>query len=260
MMQTGRFRENQRKVEISTGPPRYNGDSSTTSDEDKTVSIGEELGRYLGPEYISYRKGDGNSQYAYLEGHEAISIANTIFGWDGWKSEPRNFTTDYAEQVKPSGKWNIGVACTVRVTVLLREKGGVREVYHEDVGYGTTENAPYRGKAMENCRKEAVTDGIKRALRQYGNATGNCLYNSLYRERVKKARGPAERIEFVEDDLFCKPMNKRKRLLMRQESEKVVRLKPGSDTVDEEDEFGMDEDFDDDWMSRLHVIDELHVV
>jgi recombination DNA repair RAD52 pathway protein len=48
-------------------------DSSTTaSEEERIADIGEELERYLGPEYISYRKGDGNSQYAYLEGHEAI--------------------------------------------------------------------------------------------------------------------------------------------------------------------------------------------
>lgn len=79
-------RPKQKKVEVST----ISG-SSTTIEDERIREIGEQLVRYLGPEYISYRKGDGNSQYAYLEGHEAISIANAIFGWDGWKSEPKNF-------------------------------------------------------------------------------------------------------------------------------------------------------------------------
>jgi DNA repair and recombination protein RAD52 len=257
-MTSERFKGKRKHVDVSK---ETSWDSSTTaSEEERIADIGEELGRYLGPEYISYRKGDGNSQYAYLEGHEAISIANRIFGFDGWRTEVKCFTIDYAEQVKPSMKWNIGIACTMRVTVLLREKGEVREVYHEDVGYGTTENAPYRGKAIENCRKEAVTDGIKRGLRQFGNSTGNCLYNNLYRTMVKKARGPAERIEFVEDELFCKPMNKRQRLIMKEESAQAIQLRAGKDVVQEFDEFGLNEDLDDDWMTQMHVVDELHSV
>jgi DNA repair and recombination protein RAD52 len=245
---------------MSTSPSGYG--SSGVSDGGRTTVIGRDLERFLGPEYISYRKGDGNSKYAYVEGHEAISIANTIFGWDGWKSEPKNFTTDFAEVNKATGKWNVGIACTVRVTVLVREGDRVvREVYHEDVGYGTAENQPYRGKAMENCRKEAVTDGMKRALRTFGNATGNCLYNNVYRDLVKKVKGPAQRIDFIEEDLFCKPMNKRKRLMMRQEQEKVIRLKTGDhvvDKVDEVDEFGLNGD--DDWMADLHEVEELHAI
>jgi len=217
------------------------------TDVRSAVAIGEQLVQFLGPEYVSYRKGEGNRQFAYVEGQEAINLANTIFGWDGWKSEPKSFVTDYAE-ASNGGKWNVGLACTVRVTVLVKENGKVvREVYREDVGYGTVDNTPGRGKAMEKCRKEAVTDGLKRALRQFGNATGNCIYNKEYLDRVRKVKGPAERIGFVDDELFRKPMNKRRRMVLKQESAQVIRLKPGDDIVEDVDEFGMFDDNDDVW-------------
>lgn len=230
-------------------------DTMKESSDDRRVAVGQQLDRFLGPEYISYRKGEGNQQFAYVEGHEAISIANTIFGWDGWSSKPVSFTTDYAEPTN-GGKWNIGVACTVRVTVLVREKSAVREVHHEDVGYGTVENAPSRGKGMEKCRKEAMTDGLKRALRAFGSATGGCVYNKAYLALVKKVRGPAERIEFVDDELFRKPINKRKRMVMQQENARVVQLRVGDD-VKEEDEFGSD---DDGWMASVVLSEELIAV
>jgi DNA repair and recombination protein RAD52 len=192
--------------------------SSVTSDTEWIEYVGKQLERFLGPEYISYRKGEGNHKpFAYVEGQEMISIANGIFGWDGWMSEPTVFTTDYAEATS-GGKWNMGVACTVRVTVLIKAVEGrvIREVWHEDIGYGTIDNAPNRGKAMEKCRKEALTDGVKRGLRFFGNATGNCIYNKTFLERVKQVKGPAERIEFVEEELLYKPMNKRKRVLLQQ--------------------------------------------
>jgi DNA repair and recombination protein RAD52 len=218
--------------------------------EGRTATIGRQLERFLGPEYVSYRKGEGNKQLAYLEGHEVIGIANTIFGWDKWSSKPVSFTTDYAETTN-GGKWQIGVACTVRVTVLVFEGATPREVCHEDVGYGTIDNAPGRGKGMEKCRKEAVTDGLKRALRNFGSATGGCMYNKRYLELVGKVKGPAERIEFVDEDLFRKPINKRKRLMMAQEKAQVIRLKPGDD-VKEEYEL----ENDDDWMQEVVALED----
>jgi DNA repair and recombination protein RAD52 len=159
---------------------------------------------------------------AYAEGHEIIGLMNSIFGWDRWNSKMMHFEEDYAT-VDNGGKWSVGVAATVRLTVLVKDDGGeMRETYHEDVGYGMIDNGPSRGKAMEKCRKEAATDGLKRAARQFGNATGGCLYNKQYLERVKTVKGPAERIEFVEEDLFRKPVNKRKRLMLEQERAQMV--------------------------------------
>ncbi len=40
------------------------------------------------------------------------------------------------------------------------------------------------------CKKEAVTDAIKRALRNFGNLLGNCLYDKQYAQEVVKIKVP----------------------------------------------------------------------
>ena len=217
-------------------------------DEGQTnATVAEQLNRYLGPEFISYRRGEGGKMLAYAEGHEVINLMNWIFRWDRWNSKVVSFVTDYAEAGN-GGKWSVGVAATVRVSVLVSEEGKAREVSHEDTGYGTMDNGPSRGKAMEKCRKEAVTDALKRAARQFGNATGGCLYNKEYLERVKRVKGPADRIEFVEEELFRKNINKRKRFMMAQEKSETL----GSRDVDE---FGGEEE--DGMMAELNWADEV---
>jgi len=214
------------------------------AESDDPEMVGERLDQMLGPEYISYRKGPGGQRFAYMEGHELISMMNATFGWHRWTSKAMSFDTDYAE-VGNGGKWSAGVAATVRLTVQV--KGSAKEVFHEDIGYGTMDNAPSRGQAMEKCRKEAMTDGIKRAARQFGNVTGGCLYNKDYLEKIKTVKGPADRIEFNEDALCRKPVNKRKRFLMEQERKQramAVRTAPtlqdymaSDDDLDDEDMF-----------------------
>ena len=45
-----------------------------------------------------------------------------------------------------------------------------------------------RSKALsiEKARKEAVTDGLKRALKSFGNVLGNCLNDKDYVRSVVK--------------------------------------------------------------------------
>ena len=47
----------------------------------------------------------------------------------------------------------------------------------EDVGYGVGNSYNGFGDAFESAAKEAVTDALKRCLRSFGNAFGNCLYD-----------------------------------------------------------------------------------
>ena len=231
---------------------------SGDKEDERTIEVGGQLMRYLGPEYISYRKGEGGKLLAYIEGHEVITLMNIIFGWDGWNSKVVNSVTDYAE-VSNGGKWSVGIAVTVRLTVLVKGKGSggtsssTREVWREDIGYGTMGNGPDRGKATEKCRKEAMTDGLKRAARQLGNATGGCLYNRDYLERIKKVRGPAERIEFRADQLLYKPVNKRKRFMMEQE-----RAQPVDATGDDSEYFfGDDDEYEMETLSGMAESEEL---
>ncbi|XP_032246850.1 DNA repair protein RAD52 homolog isoform X4 [Phoca vitulina] len=65
--------------------------------------------------------------------------------------------------------------------------GGQRDgSYHEDVGYGVSEGLKSKALSLEKARKEAVTDGLKRALRSFGNALGNCILDKDYLRSLNK--------------------------------------------------------------------------
>ncbi|KAJ2021030.1 DNA repair protein rad52 [Coemansia sp. S610] len=154
--------------------------------------IQSQLRRPLGPEHVSKRAGAGNSSLSYIEGWRIISIANQVFGFNGWSSSIQNFAVDYDDQV--DGRWNLGCSCLVRIT--LRDG-----TYKEDIGYGTIDNAKSRGMAYEKCKKEAVTDAIKRAMRQFGNSLGNCVYDKEYVRAVAHIqKQPRNRLQG--EDLF----------------------------------------------------------
>ena len=88
------------------------------------------------------------------------------FGFDGWSSTVLNMAKEYEEKNASTGRFSVGYTCMVRVTL----KDGT---FHDDVGFGSTVNEKDRGKGIENARKEAVSDGVKRALRYFGAALGN---------------------------------------------------------------------------------------
>ena len=67
----------------------------------------------------------------------------------------------------------MGVSAIVRVQ--LRDGA-----FHEDVGYGVSEGMRSKALSLEKARKEACTDGLKRALKSFGNALGNCLSDKDY--------------------------------------------------------------------------------
>lgn len=55
------------------------------------------------------------------------------------------------------GRVNCGVSAVVRIQL----KDGT---YHEDVGYGISENQKTKGAALEKAKKEAVSDALKRSV------------------------------------------------------------------------------------------------
>ena len=59
--------------------------------------------------------------------------------------------------------------------------------YHEDVGCGIGD-AKQRGAAIEKAKKECVTDATKRALRLFGPALGNSVYNKDHMKSLKGSR------------------------------------------------------------------------
>ncbi|KAL9127607.1 MAG: hypothetical protein Q9217_003541 [Psora testacea] len=58
----------------------------------------------------------------------------------------------------------------------------------KDIGYGHIENCKGKAPAFEKAKKEGTTDALKRALRNFGNLLGNCVYDKDYVARVTKLK------------------------------------------------------------------------
>jgi DNA recombination protein Rad52 len=92
---------------------------------------------------------------------------NAIFGHGGWSSQitmQRNILNEKDDR----GRWNVGYITSIRVTLL-------NGASHEDCGSGEgIDNSKI--KAHEKAIKSAITDGMKRAARHFGERLGNALY------------------------------------------------------------------------------------
>eukprot|EP01095_Lingulamoeba_sp_RSL-Kostka_P011151 TRINITY_DN4167_c0_g1_i2.p1 TRINITY_DN4167_c0_g1~~TRINITY_DN4167_c0_g1_i2.p1 ORF type:complete len:350 (+),score=125.86 TRINITY_DN4167_c0_g1_i2:124-1173(+) len=147
--------------------------------EEEREGINTLLQLKLGKDFITSRPGAGGSRFAYIESWRVISLANKVFGFDGWSCTVVDISPDFVEQTA-GGKYSVGVTAVVRVTL----KNGIS---HEDVGYGICEH-PKRASAIENAKKEAVSDARKRTLRLFGDMLGNCLYDKKYLKELKNKK------------------------------------------------------------------------
>lgn len=141
-------------------------------------AIQKALRQKLGPEFISQRSGPGGQKLAYIEGWKLVQLANEVFGFNGWSHSVTNQSVDFVDHM--NGKFYVGVMALVRVQL----KDGV---YHEDVGYGISEGMRSKALSLEKARKEAVTDGLKRALKSFGHGLGNCLGDKSYLNFIGRA-------------------------------------------------------------------------
>ncbi|KAJ8386929.1 hypothetical protein AAFF_G00165260 [Aldrovandia affinis] len=146
-----------------------------TADEYQAVQ--NALRRNLGPEYISTRMAGGGQKVCYIEGHRVIGLANEMFGYNGWSHSISQQNVDFVDLI--NGKFYVGVSAFIKVQL----KDGS---FHEDVGYGVSEGLKSKALSLEKARKEAVTDGLKRALKCFGNALGNCILNKEYLMAINK--------------------------------------------------------------------------
>ncbi|XP_062990978.1 DNA repair protein RAD52 homolog isoform X2 [Elgaria multicarinata webbii] len=151
------------------------GQCQYTADEYEAVQAA--LRQRLGPEYISSRQAGGGQKVCYIEGHRVISLANEMFGYNGWAHSVTQQNIDFVDL--NNGKFYVGVCAFVKVQL----KDGA---FHEDVGYGVSEGLKSKALSLEKARKEAVTDGLKRALKCFGNALGNCILDKEYLRSVNK--------------------------------------------------------------------------
>ncbi|KAI5179686.1 DNA repair and recombination protein RAD52 [Nematocida sp. AWRm80] len=140
--------------------------------------VNEELKRYLGPEYILFKNTRGIDE-PYIEGWMAIELANKVFGYDQWTTEI--ITIETVDITVENNRVSATAMAKMRVTL----KDGI---FREDVGFGVIENQRRKGTAIQLANKSAVTDALKRALRQFGNALGNCCSDKHYIKAIKKQK------------------------------------------------------------------------
>ena len=125
----------------------------------------EQLSQPLQSKRIKSREA-GFGDVEYLPTYDVIIRANEIFGYDGWSGKIIDLTQEYKSK-REDGKWIVVYVCSYEVTVDKRS--------HQDVEVGTA----IRGRlpeAIENSIKFAVSDGIKRSLRAWGDQFGLSLY------------------------------------------------------------------------------------
>lgn len=128
-----------------------------------------ELAKKLDPAHV---KPPPQGKYGeYIEGYHAIKEANRIFGFDGWSYRIDNLQLTNA--TNDGGKHRVGYLAQVTVTV----DGVTRGDVGHGQGFGKSE-----GDAHDSAVKEAVTDGLKRALRTFGNPFGLALYDKTKSE------------------------------------------------------------------------------
>jgi DNA repair and recombination protein RAD52 len=145
------------------------------------ATLQSRLEKQLGPEYISTRSGPSGQKVHYITAEKCIQLANEVFGFNGWSSEIKDVSVDFLDENPQTLRVNIGISVIIRVT--LRDG-----TFHEDIGYGNIDNCKGKAGAFEKAKKEATTDALKRALKNFGNVLGNCIYDKDYLSKVTKLK------------------------------------------------------------------------
>jgi DNA repair and recombination protein RAD52 len=132
----------------------------------------EDLEKELESSRIKTRE-KGNIQLSYIEAHDFITTANRIFGYGHWEY---SISSLEVVSVEVNQNQNNIVSYKALVQVVVYNENHSQKVCREDVGFGSG-IAKTLADAHESGAKEAVTDGLKRAMRSFGNQFGNSLYD-----------------------------------------------------------------------------------
>lgn len=129
--------------------------------------------------------------FDYLEGWYVINRANQIFGHGKWSTSIINSERVQLEKKptkdgKSENNW-VGYLVTARVTL---PDGAI----YEDIGFGQGIDKDL-GKAHESATKEAVTDAVKRCLKNTGLSMGLALYDKTKSGVKKKGETPKVKSE-----------------------------------------------------------------
>ena len=122
----------------------------------------------IDPSRVKQRRQAGRP-ISYLEGYDVIDAANAVFGFDGW-----SYAVQDVQFVRMNDVGFYQAIVKVRVGDVERTDVGCCDIaVGRDRGIDSASADAY-GTAL----KGAVTDGLKRSLRTFGNQFGNSLYDS----------------------------------------------------------------------------------
>jgi hypothetical protein len=123
-----------------------------------------------------------------MSGEGITRLLNEIFGFDGWCLDVRQIDRAFTSPgPDSSGRFQVVYTALVRLTVLQRatctDKAGAGSfqaaAYREDIGVGDSYDKQLQ-TAIQHAVKGAVTDGVKRAARHFGDRLGNSLYEGNF--------------------------------------------------------------------------------
>lgn len=152
--------------------------------QEKIEEIREQLDEHVPFEIPFTRPGPSGSNLTYIDGASALDLLNYIFGFENWNSYVDTIEDTVTENKNNSLfiTYNISIRARIRIVVKIGDK----TVTKSDIGSDFKENQKSFGQGYEQASKSAITDGIKRCSRQFGNFLGNCLYKKEYLEQYKK--------------------------------------------------------------------------
>jgi DNA repair and recombination protein RAD52 len=135
------------------------------------------------------RPGPGNKRLTYVSGEGVTRLLNEIFGFDGWCLDVRQIDRAFCSPAPDAtGRFQVVYTAVVRLTVLQRPAGTdsasgtgnlQASAYREDIGVGDSYDKQLQ-TAIQHAVKGAVTDGVKRAARHFGDRLGNSLYEGNF--------------------------------------------------------------------------------
>ena len=156
---------------VANGGPGPAGSALVDGWDSLPPAVTRELAKPLDPSLVSQRRGRAGRDYSYIEGHTVIDQANRIFGHGGWGFDlAGEVVLREIENVDPKTgevRRTRAYSAPVRVTV----PGAPPRT---DVGFHVV--AEETGEGHETAFNGCVTDGLKRALRSFGEQLGNSLY------------------------------------------------------------------------------------
>lgn len=186
------------------------------------MTVQERLSAPLDAGRVKQRDSGRGGSVSYLETHDVIRTANDIFGFGQWGHdiiELRNLGSVTVHNRDGKAGVHTGYVCVVRLTV-----NGCIPV--SGVGYG--DGVEYRESATvtahELAAKEAESDALKRALKNFGDQFGLALYDKsagenghlVYENRAQApaAAAHAQSVQPSTDGAWTWPFGKHKGLTL----------------------------------------------